>query len=113
MRGESARPADERIPDGPYYRLWLFVAGDEPNSVRARTAVARLCDVHLRGRCEIEIVDVYEDYQAAIDHKVIMVPTLIVESPLPRRTVVGSLSDEARVLAALGISEPGGDYEQE
>ncbi len=80
-----------RPQDTPFYRFRLFVAGDEPNSLQARAALQRLCDEHLRGRYELQVVDVFEDYQAAIDQRVIAVPTLIIESPPPRRVIVGSL----------------------
>lgn len=91
----------------PFYRLRLFVAGDEPNSVQARHVLTRLCEAHLSGRCAIEIVDVFEDYHAAIEHGIYLVPALKIESPPPARTVVGSLSDEEKVLQALGIAEKG------
>jgi circadian clock protein KaiB len=76
----------------PFYRLRLFVAGDEPNSLQAQAALERLCNEYLRERYELQVVDVFEDYQAAIDQHVIVVPTLIIESPPPRRVIVGSLS---------------------
>ncbi len=88
----------------PFYRLTLFVAGNEPNSFNARSVLARLCNERLKGRCEMRIVDVFEDYQAAIDRQVMVVPALIVESESPPRLIVGSLSDEGKVLAALGLS---------
>ena len=84
-------------------RLRLFVAGDEPNSGKARAFLARLCEQHLNGSHEVQIVDVLEDYQAALANQVIAVPTLIVETPTGRTVIVGSLSDPARVLDALGI----------
>jgi len=80
------------------------VAGDEPNSLRARATLERLCDEYLRGRCEIQVVDVFEDYQAAIDQHVIVVPTLIVESPPPRRVIVGSL-ETLKVLETFRVLE--------
>jgi len=57
----------------------------------------------LKDHREIHIVDVFADYQAAIDHHLIVVFTLIVETP-PPRTIVGSLRDEAGVLAVLGLT---------
>jgi len=51
-------------------------------------------------------VDVFQNYQAAIEYQVVAVPTLIIEEPRPVRYIVGSLTDEATVRAALGI--PGG-----
>ncbi len=102
-RQKTDKPAGGR----PFYRLRLFVAGDEPNSTKARTVLSRLCDERLRDRCEIHVVDVFKDYQAAIDHRVIVIPALIVEAPPPGKTIVGSLSDEGKLLAALGITEKG------
>ena len=52
----------------------------------------------------MQIVDVFEDYQAAIEHGVIVVPTLIVDAPPPGKTIVGSLTDEEKVLAVLGLT---------
>lgn len=91
-----------------HYRLRLFVAGQEPNSLRALTIVRCLSEGPLKGRCQLHIVDVFEDYQAAIENKVVAVPTLLVESPPPPRVIVGSLADEKALLCALGLSDEGG-----
>lgn len=98
----------EDISDTQFYRLKLFVAGDEPNSVKAKSVISRLCEEHLKDRYEIQIIDVFVDYQAAIKHGVVVVPTLIVESPPPTRTIVGSLNDENMVLAILYVSKKEG-----
>jgi len=105
----TAGAANEPSADGgqPRYRLRLFVAGDEPNSVKARSVVSRVCDNHLRGRYELEVVDVFVDHQAAIEARVLMVPTLVVEAPAPQRTIVGSFRDEEALLGALGLSAAG------
>lgn len=102
---------NSRAPNDAVYRLRLFVAGDEPNSHRAKETLSRLCEAHLKDRYEISVVDVLQDYQAALRHRVVAVPTLMVEAPPPERVIVGSLSDEAKVLAALGITEEGGGRE--
>jgi circadian clock protein KaiB len=104
-RRRAARRAPRR-PAEPFYRLRLFVAGNEPHSAQARATLERLCQHALRGRCEIEVVDVFQNYQAALEYQVVAVPTLIIEEPRPVRYIVGSLTDEATVRAALGI--PGG-----
>jgi protein-disulfide isomerase len=49
------------------------------------------------------VVDVFQNYQAALEYQVVAVPTLIIEEPPPVRYIVGSLSDEAVLRAALGI----------
>ncbi len=87
----------------PCYRLRLFVAGDEPNSVQARSVLARVCESHLLGRYELEVVDVFVNYQVALDSRVLMVPTLIVEEPPPPRLIVGSFRDVSELADALGL----------
>lgn len=104
MREKSATPPTEHASGAPFYHLRLFVAGEEPNSTRAKAVLQRVCKTHLRDRCEIEIIDVYQNYQAAIDHQIVIVPTLVIVAPSPTRTIVGSLKEEASLLAALGIS---------
>ena len=108
MKPKTGRQKPDDPTGGtPFYRLRLFVAADEPNSVKARAVLSRLCSDRLRDRCEIHVVDVFEDYQAAIDHRVMVIPALIVEAPSPGKTIVGSLSDEDKVLTALGLTEKG------
>jgi circadian clock protein KaiB len=99
----------EADPEGEleFYRFRLFVAGEEPNSLKAKAVLERLGNERLKGRFEIHVVDVFQDYQAAINHKVTIVPTLIIESPPPPKVIVGSLSDEEKVLQALGLFEKG------
>ncbi len=106
MEERPVAPPDERAPGGPFYRFRLFVAGNEPNSVRAKEALSQWCEVHLPGRHETRIVDVYENSQAAIEQNVILVPALVVEAPSPARTIVGSLGEGNRLSAMLGL--PGG-----
>ena len=89
--------------EGKKYVLRLFVAGDEANSKKARENLTQLCETHLRGQYEIEIVDVLEDFQAALDSNVLLTPALIVVAPEPI-TIFGSLSDNEKVLGALGLA---------
>lgn len=89
------------------YRLRLFIAGQEPNSVRALNVLTRLKEEHLKERCELVVIDVFQNYQVAIEEHIIAVPALIVESPPPRRVIVGSLTDEERLLAVLGRDPKG------
>lgn len=106
MKAENNLQTDERRGgDLPVYRFRLFVAGDEPNSRQARSTLELLCANQLRGRAQIQVVDVFADYQAAVEHHVIIVPTLIIEAPPPTRIIVGSLSDLGPLLEALGLAE--------
>ncbi|GAB4374810.1 MAG: circadian clock protein KaiB [Calditrichia bacterium] len=103
MKKKSVKLPEHHESGSPFYRLWLFVAGDDPNSATAKAVVFRLCREHLRDRCDCRIIDVYENYQAAIDHGIILIPTLMVETPPPIRRMVGSLNDEQKLLEVLGL----------
>jgi circadian clock protein KaiB len=91
--------------DQPFYRLILFVAGNEPHSLTARTNLNVLCDQELKGRCEVEIVDVLENFALASKHDIVLTPTLLVVHPEPSVMVIGSLSDRRKVLTALNLPE--------
>lgn len=88
---------------GETYVFRLFVAGNESNSTLARRNLARLCEEHLKGRYQIEIVDVLNDVATALKHHVLVTPTLIVIEPHLEVTVFGNLSDTREVLAALRL----------
>jgi circadian clock protein KaiB len=93
------RPAAREV-----YRLRLFVAGDAPNGVLARDNLAKLCAEHLAGRHELVVHDVLQDFRAALEHRVLVTPTLLLVDPPPRVMVVGTLADTPKVLAALRLS---------
>jgi circadian clock protein KaiB len=87
--------------------LTLFVTGASEMSVRAIGNVRAMCEEHLRGRYQLTVVDVHRDVALLSSYDVVAAPTLIKESPLPKRMLVGDLSDTARVVAALDISTIG------
>jgi circadian clock protein KaiB len=84
--------------------LRLYVAGDGPNSVAARANLKRLLGARSPSTYSIEIVDCLVEPLRAIEEGVLVTPTLLRLSPPPRRTVVGSLSLESQVNAALDLS---------
>jgi circadian clock protein KaiB len=88
------------------YVLTLFVTGASERSVRAISNVRAICDKHLHGRYHLEVVDVYRDVALMTSYNVLAAPTLIKEFPLPKRRLVGDLSDTDRVLDALDIQDP-------
>jgi circadian clock protein KaiB len=85
------------------FELTLFVNGASTLSVQAIGNVRAVCELHLAGRYRLEVVDVHRDAALMTSHDVLAVPTLIRQSPLPKRRIVGDLSDGPRVLAVLGI----------
>jgi len=107
MKARKVERGGDATDRGATYVFRLFVAGNESNSLQARGNLARLCEEHLKGRCEIETVNVLRDTATAYKHHVLLTPTLILIKPPPKVTVVGNLSDNQQVLAALGLTGNG------
>ncbi|HEX2778085.1 MAG TPA: circadian clock KaiB family protein [Gemmatimonadaceae bacterium] len=84
--------------------LTLYVAGDTPRSRQAMANLERICADLLGGQARCATVDVLDNPEVADVERILTTPTLIRESPTPRRRVTGDLSDPQRVLAALGFS---------
>jgi circadian clock protein KaiB len=74
-----------------------------PRSTRAITAVRRLCEELLRGRYELEIIDVYQQPDLSQREQIVATPTLIKVGPAPQRRLIGDMSNRARLLAGLGL----------
>ena len=85
----------------PEYILRLFVSGILQNSVRAVRNVSRICEEHLKDNYELEIIDIYQRPDLATSEQIIVVPVMIIKSPLPERRIIGDLSNVSMVLEAL------------
>lgn len=84
--------------------LRLFIAGPGTRSQRTVESVRRLCETHLPGRHELEIVDIYQQPALAERDGVLAAPILLRVAPLPVRRIAGDLQDEGRVLRALDLA---------
>ncbi len=89
---------------GASHVLRLYVAGTTPRSARAIATARRLLEDRLPGLYTLAVVDIYQHPEAAKAHQIVAVPTLIRLWPLPVRRLIGDLSDQGRVLAALGLA---------
>lgn len=85
------------------YILRLFITGILPNSARAIKNVNAICEQYLKGRYELEIIDIYQQPALAITEEIIAVPVLIKKFPLPEERMIGDLSDIEKVLKGLDI----------
>jgi circadian clock protein KaiB len=63
----------------------------------------QLCEKHLPGRYDIEVVDLLENPKLAADDQIIAVPTLVRKLPPPMKKIIGDLSNEVRVLVGLDL----------
>jgi circadian clock protein KaiB len=89
------------------YVLRLYVTGLTPASSRAIETVRRICEQHLQGRYELEVIDIYQKPALARDEQIIAAPTLIKVLPLPLRRFIGDLSKVDKVLFGLDLRENG------
>jgi circadian clock protein KaiB len=85
------------------YLLRLYVTGTTGRSMRAIQNVRRICEEHLRGLYELEVVDIYKNLPLARGDQIIAAPTLIKRLPVPLRRLIGDMSDEQRVLVGLDV----------
>jgi circadian clock protein KaiB len=87
------------------YVLRLYVSGMTPRSLQAISSLTAMCDEHLKDRYELEVIDIYKHPELAIQDQIFATPTLIKSLPLPLRSLVGTLSDENRVLIGLNLTK--------
>jgi circadian clock protein KaiB len=85
------------------YLLRLYVTGTTGRSMRAIQNVRRICEEHLHGLYELEVVDIYKNLPLARGDQIIAAPTLIKRLPVPLRRLIGDMSDEQRVLVGLDV----------
>jgi len=83
--------------------LRLYVAGNTPNSVAAFANLKEICEVHLGGKYQIEVVDLLRQPQLAAGDQIIAVPTLVRKLPTPVKKIIGDLSNIERVLVGLDL----------
>jgi circadian clock protein KaiB len=85
------------------YKLQLYVTGATPNSSRAIANIKDICEMHLKGKYELEIIDVYQQPLTAQHEQIVALPLLVKKSPLPERKLIGDMSDTEKVLKGLNI----------
>ncbi|MDP9012350.1 MAG: circadian clock KaiB family protein [Pseudomonadota bacterium] len=85
------------------WNLRLYVAGRTPKSVTAFENLKRICEIHLSGQYEIDIIDLIEHPQLAKGDQILALPTLVRRLPEPIKKIIGDLSNTERVLVGLDI----------
>ncbi len=93
----------EQKPENERWQLRLYVAGQTPKSIAALSNLKRLCETHLAGHYEIEIIDLLENPKLAAGDQILAIPTLVRKLPAPVKKIIGDLSDEVRTLVGLDI----------
>lgn len=85
------------------YELKLYVTGTSPRSGQAIANVRSLCEEYLKGRYDLEVIDIYQQPGVAASEQIIAAPTLIKKSPAPSRRMIGDLSNRDKILVGLNI----------
>ena len=98
-----AQPRKPQPRKPEFWKLRLYVAGQTPKSIRAFANLQVLCEKHLKGRYQIEVIDLREHPQLARGDQIVAIPTLVRRLPLPVRTIIGDLSNSVRLLVGLDL----------
>lgn len=102
-----ARPRKPTPRKPEIWKLRLYVAGQSPKSTRAFANLKVLCEKHLKGRYQIEVIDLLENPHMARGDQIVAIPTLVVKLPQLVRRIIGDLSNTDRVLVGLALQKVG------
>ncbi len=94
----TSEPAEDHV-----WQLRLYVAGRTPKSVAAFANLKRICEEHMKGRYQVEVIDLLEHPQLAKGDQILAIPTLVRKLPEPLKRIIGDLSNEERVLVGLDL----------
>jgi circadian clock protein KaiB len=87
------------------YILTLYISGATKRSKTAVDNIKKICEENLKGRYNLEIIDVFQQPEKLRSEQIIAVPTLIKRLPIPIRRFIGDLSDKDKVLVGLGLEK--------
>jgi circadian clock protein KaiB len=102
MKNSKSNIETKIIGEGKYI-LSLFIIDNQPNSANAVINIKRICEKHLKGRYELDIIDLHQQPTLALSEDIIAVPVLIKKFPLPEIRLLGDLSDTESVLKGLSF----------
>ena len=102
LAGTTPASSARRRPDR-LWRLRLYVAGQTPRSLTAFANLTKICENHLKGRYDIEVIDLLEQPQLSQGDQILAIPTLVRKLPQPMRKIICDLSDTGHVLVGLDL----------
>jgi len=91
------------LPPVSLWQLRLYVVGQTVKSQEAFTNLKQLCETHLKSRYRITVIDLLKHPQLAKGDQILAIPTVVRKLPSPVRTIIGNLSDTARLLVGLDL----------
>lgn len=103
MEKSKTKPRGRR--SAKTYQLRLYVAGQTPKSLTAFANLKKICEEHMPGQYEIEVIDLLKQPQLASGDQILAIPTLVRKLPEPIKKIIGDLSNTERVLVGLDLRE--------
>jgi len=103
VSGQDVAKVVEGLSPSEKYVLRLYVSGMTARSRRSILNINTICDEHLQGKFDLEVVDILQKPALAKDEQICAAPTLVKLLPHPLRRLVGDLSDRDGVLSGLDI----------
>ena len=97
------KSAEKKTDD--HWILRLYVAGQTPKAITAFKNLKAICEDQLKGKFEIEVIDLLKNPQLGRDDQILALPTLVRKIPVPVRKIIGDLSDTERVLVGLDLKQ--------
>jgi circadian clock protein KaiB len=104
---KKTRPAGKRQSGSrsrqAMYVLRLYISGSTSKSAQAIENIKRVCEEHLKGRYDLEVIDIHQQAHLARDEQIVAVPTLIKRLPPPLRRLIGDMSNREKLLFGLDL----------
>lgn len=100
------KPAKEKTPFAESYILRLYVAGANRRSSEAIRSITEVCEQYLKGRYDLQVIDLYQKPTLAKGEQIIAAPTLIRKLPLPLRRLIGDMTNKEKILVGLDLRSP-------
>jgi circadian clock protein KaiB len=103
---KTEEPRKKKRSNGPTPTTWelrLYVAGQTSKSITAFANLKKICEEHIPGKYNIEVVDLLKNPTLAKGDQILAIPTLVRKLPMPIRKIIGDLSDTERVLVGLDL----------
>jgi len=105
VKSETGRKQKPAKPVSDKWILRLYVAGQTPKAITAFTNLKTICEEQLKGKYEIEVIDLLKNPQLSRDDQILAIPTLVRKLPSPMVKIIGDLSNTERVLVGLDLMQ--------
>jgi circadian clock protein KaiB len=105
MTNASTPSSARKAPKAGSWDLRLYIAGYTPRAVKTLENLKQICEEHLHGLYNIEVIDLLRNPRLARGDQIVAVPTLVRKLPVPVRKIIGDLSNKDRVLVGLDLRQ--------